>query len=133
MLCARDFFPHAMPCPRARSALYDNFISIATPEQLERFEHWKRSKFPRASMRKLMSDTLSISSERGAIVLAAVAKMFVGELVEGAREIMNETGATGPIQPAHLRRAHRRAQRAGTVPSNTRRVPHMFWRSDTGA
>ena len=52
-----------------RSELYEHFISVATPEQLERFEHCKRSKFPRASMRRLMGDILGSSTERGAIVL----------------------------------------------------------------
>ena len=55
--------------PRVHSELYENFIRVATPEQLERFEHWKRSKFPRAAMRRLMADILGTSNERGAIVL----------------------------------------------------------------
>lgn len=113
--------------------LYDNFIRVATPEQLERFEHWKRSKFPRASMKRLMGDICGASTERGAIVLAAVAKMFVGELVESARELMTAAGETGPIQPSHLRQAHRAAQRSGTVPSSTRGRPRLFWRSDCGS
>ena len=159
----------------ARSELYESFIRIATPEQLERFEQWKRSSFPRAAMRRLMADILGSSTERGAIVLvsrqphkillragcrarsraffpsprlsssplsriphtacaqAAVSKMFVGELVESAREQMSAAGETGPIQPTHLRRAHRRAKRAGTVPPNARHTPRLFWRSDTGA
>ena len=57
----------------------------------------------------------------------------VGELVESAREQMSAAGETGPIQPTHLRRAHRRAKRAGTVPPNARHTPRLFWRSDTGA
>ena len=59
--------------------------------------------------------------------------MFVGELVESAREQMSAAGETGPIQPTHLRRAHRRAKRAGTVPPSARHTPRLFWRSDTGA
>ena len=49
--------------------LYEHFIQVATPEQLERFEHWKRSKFPREKMRRLMSEMIGSSTERGAIVL----------------------------------------------------------------
>ena len=116
----------------SRSDLYNNFISVATPEQLERFEHWKRSKFPRQKMRKLMADILGNSTERGAIVLATVAKMLVGELVESAREMMTERGETGPIQPSHLRRAHRKAQRSGIVPTNTRYQTRLFWRANAG-
>ena len=54
--------------PRARREMYEQFIRVASPEQLERFEHWKRSKFPRAAMRRLMSEMLGSSTERGAIV-----------------------------------------------------------------
>ena len=84
-------------------------------------------------MRRLMADILGSSTERGAIVLvrvphlpterlryararrsraappthvclqAAAAKMFVGDLVERARERMTATGEEGPIQPTHLR------------------------------
>ena len=84
-------------------------------------------------MRRLMSDILGISTERGAIVLAAVSKIFVGELVESARERMTEAGETGPITTTHLRLAHRQAQRSGTVPPSTRHSPRLFWRSDCGS
>ena len=113
--------------------LYEEFVRVATPEQLERFEHWKRSHFPRAPMKRLMKEVLGTTSDTGAIVLAAVSKMFVGELVESAREQMTAAGETGPIQPSHLRQAHRRAQRAGAIPSTGRHSTCLFWRSDSGA
>ena len=113
--------------------LYDNFVRIASPEQLDRFEHWKRSKFPRASMRRLMGDILGSSSERGAIVLAAVAKMFVGELVEAAREQMTANGETGPIQPNQLRQAFRQSQRSESMRPGINHTPRLFWRSDCGS
>lgn len=109
-------------------------------------------------MRRLMADMLGSSTERGAIVLvragalfrasecaltpayapiavtqAAVAKMFVGEIVESAREQMTAAGETGPIQPTHLRQAHRRAQRAGIVPPSSRHSSRLFWRGDCGS
>ena len=148
-----------------RRQLYEHFIQVATPEQLERFEHWKRSKFPREKMRRLMSEMIGSSTERGAIVLvrawptrvalactprllatpdrsaellvacaqAAISKMFVGELVESAREKMTEAGEVGPIPPSQLRQAYARAQRAGTVPPSSRHSPRLFWRRDSGA
>ena len=115
------------------SELYEQFMRVATPEQIERFEHWKRSSFPRAAMKRLMKDIVGVQSDRGAMVLATLAKMFVGELVSGAREQMTAAGETGPIQPSHLRQAHRRAQRAGTVPPSTRQSTRLFWRPDSGA
>ena len=118
-----------------RRQLYEHFIQVATPEQLERFEHWKRSKIPRSEMRKLMKEMTGKDSERGSIVLvrvwptavalactahltevlgcslraqAAISKMFVGELVESAREKMTEIEWTLAhdyvrAQPTHTR------------------------------
>mmetsp|Transcript_734 Transcript_734/g.1982 ORF Transcript_734/g.1982 Transcript_734/m.1982 type:complete len:139 (+) Transcript_734:1278-1694(+) len=113
----------------ARRELYDTFVRSATNEQLDRFEHWKRSKFPRADMRRLQGDILGSSSENGSILLAAAAKMFVGDLVESARERMTAANESGPIQPVHLRQAHRRMQRAG---GTVRSSPRLFWRSECG-
>lgn len=55
-----------MPC----SELYEQFVKVATEEQLARFEQFKRSKFPRATMKKLMGDLVGNSTERCAIALA---------------------------------------------------------------
>ena len=60
---------HSCGARGCHSELYEDFLRVATPEQLERFEHWKRSKFPRTAMRKLMGDILGSSTERGTIVL----------------------------------------------------------------
>ena len=112
---------------------YEEFLRCATDEQLERFEHYKRSRFPRASMRKLMTQVLGSSSERGAIVLASVAKMFVGEMVEISREQMAATGEEGAIQPHHLRQAYRKMRDKGVVPTSSRYQQKMFWRADAGS
>jgi hypothetical protein len=42
------------------------------------------------------------------LVMAGMSKVFVGELTEEARRIMEKNGETGPIQPRHLREAHRK-------------------------
>lgn len=85
-------------------------------------------------MRRLMTDVLGNSTERAAIVLSGLAKMFVGELVETARERMTAAGEDGPIRPSHLRQAHRQSERERAVPgSSTRRSPRLFWRPDCGS
>ena len=112
---------------------YDEFLRCATDEQLERFEHYKRSRFPRAAMRKLMTEVLGNSSERGAVVLASVAKMFVGEMVEISREQMTAAGEEGAIQPHHLRQAYRKMRERGVVPTSSRHQHRMFWRADAGS
>jgi transcription initiation factor TFIID subunit 11 len=112
---------------------YDAFIRCATPEQLRRFDHYKRSKFPRAQMRRLMNEIAGNSTEKSAIVLASLAKMFVGEMVETAREQMTSFGESGPIQPHRLRQAYRALQNSGVVPTSSRHKSTLFWRPDSGA
>uniref|UniRef100_A0A7S4ETP4 Transcription initiation factor TFIID subunit 11 n=1 Tax=Chrysotila carterae TaxID=13221 RepID=A0A7S4ETP4_CHRCT len=114
------------------SQLYADFSKVATEEQIARFEQYKRSKFPRAAMKKLMTDVVGTSTERCAIVLASIAKMFVGEIVETAVEAMSKAGESGPLQPHHLRAAYRQARRAGTVPCSSTHRPVMFWHSNSG-
>ena len=60
------------PC----SELYEQFVKVATEEQLARFEQFKRSKFPRATMKKLMGDLVGNSSERCAIALVRPAALL---------------------------------------------------------
>lgn len=43
-----------------------------------------------------------------AFVVAGFSKVYVGEIVEMAREVMEEWGQTGAIRPDHIREAHRR-------------------------
>ena len=141
-----------MPC----SELYEQFVKVATEEQLARFEQFKRSKFPRATMKKLMGDLVGNSSERCAIALvrpaallpqgacpahcthhtprlqASLAKTLVGELVESAKQEMTANGQSGPLQPYHLRQAYRRAQQSGSVPASDTGMPSLFHRRDCG-
>lgn len=112
---------------------YEDFMQVATKEQLDRFDHYKRSTFPRAAVRKLMAETLGQSTERSAIILASIAKMFVGEMVEISRAQMTSAGETGPLQPHHLRRAYSKLQEKGVVPCSSRYRHVMFWRPDAGA
>ncbi|KAF5190993.1 Transcription initiation factor tfiid subunit [Thalictrum thalictroides] len=57
-------------------------------------------------------------------VVSGIAKMFVGELVETARMVMNERRETGPIRPCHIREAHRRLKLEGKIPKKS--VPRLF-------
>ena len=111
---------------------YNAFIRCATPEQLQRFDHYQRSKFPRVAMNSLMKETVGHSSQKSAIVLASLAKMFVGEMVETAREQMTSVGESGPIQPHRLRQAYRTLQNSGVVPVSARHQRAMFWRGEAG-
>mmetsp|Transcript_1991 Transcript_1991/g.2831 ORF Transcript_1991/g.2831 Transcript_1991/m.2831 type:complete len:172 (-) Transcript_1991:159-674(-) len=42
------------------------------------------------------------------LVIRDVTQLFVGDIVEESRQVMEEWGDTGPIRPVHMREAHRR-------------------------
>ena len=63
------------------------------------------------------------------IVLAGLAKLFVGNIVETAREVMEERGERA-IMPRHLREAHRRCQ---TKINSTSGVGNIVGNVDTKA
>ena len=70
-----------------------------------------------ALRRVFQAVTGTILNPNGLIVLAAVGKLFVGELVELAREIADDEGVSDleEIKPAHVREAHRRMEQSGNL------------------
>ncbi|CEO94826.1 TAFII28-like protein domain-containing protein [Plasmodiophora brassicae] len=81
-----------------------------TPSQRSRYVAFIQSTFRPAHMRRVMSTVLGASkvTEQLAIVMIAITKMYVGDLVESCVEIMEQWGDTGAIRPVHIREAHRR-------------------------
>jgi transcription initiation factor TFIID subunit 11 len=89
-------------------------VSNFSDEQLDRYEMYRRSAFPKVSIKRLMqSITGSAPSSNVVIAMAGIAKVFLGEIVEEALEIQrqnnnnNESKST-PLEPKHLREAYRR-------------------------
>lgn len=79
-----------------------------TEEQLNRYEMFRRSTFPKASIKRLMQSISGSSvSQNVVIAMSGIAKVFVGELVEEAIKIQARYGESGPIKPKHIREAHR--------------------------
>lgn len=79
-----------------------------TEEQLNRYEMFRRSTFPKASIKRLMQSlTGSPVSQNVVIAMSGIAKVFVGELVEEAIKIQARYGESGPVEPKHLREAYR--------------------------
>lgn len=79
-----------------------------TEEQLNRYEMFRRSTFPKASIKRLMQSlTGTPISQNVVIAMSGIAKVFVGELVEEATKIQSRYGESGPIEPKHLREAYR--------------------------
>ena len=90
-----------------------------TPEQMDRYECFRRSSLPKPALRRLFQTVTNgtILNPNGLIVLAAVGKLFVGELVEAAREIADRRGVSDleQLKPSHLREAHAKMQSEGRL------------------
>lgn len=60
-------------------------------EQLKRYERFRRVTFSRSVMEKFMQRVLEQRvNTNSVIVVNGIAKVFVGELIEGARQVMEE-------------------------------------------
>lgn len=103
-----------------------SLIEAFSPEQLRRYEVFRRSSLNKSNTRVLLSSILSQQvTQNLAMIVAGFSKVFVGEIVELALDVKREwdeaalaphsTGNSAevpkgptPLQPQHLREAYRR-------------------------
>jgi hypothetical protein len=60
------------------------------------------------------------------LILAAVSKIYLGELVEEARAIMTNRGEIGSIKPLHLRLAFNKLKDSGKLDFGSVNLPKLL-------
>ncbi|XP_001952262.1 transcription initiation factor TFIID subunit 11 [Acyrthosiphon pisum] len=100
-------------------------VSNFTEEQLDRYEMFRRSVFPKAAIKRIVQTITGNSvSQNVVIAMSGIAKVFIGEIVEEALDIMEAQEDSGPLHPKHLREAVRRLRKTGAIPSSKgRKLP----------
>ncbi|KAG8706817.1 hypothetical protein FRC09_002189 [Ceratobasidium sp. 395] len=86
-------------------------LSSFTPEQLARYETYRRSTLNKQSVRRFIHQSLGANvSVNVAQVVAGFSKVFVGEIIELARHVQEQSlppgTPPGPLSPDHLRAAY---------------------------
>ncbi len=100
---------------------YQLLLSALSNTQEDQYEIFRRSTFPKSTIRRIMQGMCGGTVPQNVIIaMAGITKVYVGEIVEEAchaREAMGER-EEGPLQPKHIREAVRRLRKVNKVPNS---------------
>uniref|UniRef100_A0A915A7A9 TAFII28-like protein domain-containing protein n=1 Tax=Parascaris univalens TaxID=6257 RepID=A0A915A7A9_PARUN len=89
-------------------------VANFSPEQLERFECYRRSSFSRRKL--IRQSTGENPSENFTIAVAGLAKLFIGELIEEALDIAERLKENDkPLKPRHIELAYESLRRKARI------------------
>jgi transcription initiation factor TFIID subunit 11 len=104
---------------KSDSNRYLQFYDSLTPDQQRRYEAFRRSRIHPDDIRELLAPAVvdgTRITKPASIVVAGLTKLFVGDVVERARIIMEKRKEKGAICPRHLRDAFRQLKQTGQLP-----------------
>ena len=109
------FEARARAAREAEAKKMQHILASFSPEQLDRYEQYRRAVLPRAGVKRLVAAALFgvAPKDTAMILVGGLAKQFVGELVEEGRRVMAERCEAGALRPGHVREAHRRLVERG--------------------
>ncbi|KAI5190018.1 transcription initiation factor TFIID subunit 11 [Nematocida minor] len=80
-----------------------------TEDELMRYVKFRRTGFNKGGIRKFVSQVLEQTCNPNfSIVLSGIAKVFVSEMVEEAKEVQEQWGDAEELLPSHIHEAYRR-------------------------
>jgi len=86
-------------------------VDVFSDDQIHRYYSFRQSSLNKSAIKKIVSSVLNQQiSPTMTFVVAGFGKVFIAEIVEIAREVMDERGDSEGIRPDHLREAYRRIQ-----------------------
>ena len=101
------------------SSVYEHIPAVSLAEYLvhpaveQRYSAFKTARFDSKKVKKYVSARYELAlSDDSALLLSTCMKLFVGEVVEAARELMTAAGREGPIPPELLTLAHLQVRKA---------------------
>lgn len=107
----------------AEKARMKMLLESFNEDQMARYEVYRRVTLNpgnKGNVRKLANNILGQSLPQNiAMVIAGASKIFVGEIVERARQVQKTRGQSGSLGPEHLREAYRQYK------AESKR-PHLF-------